>query len=166
MLILGIDPGATGGLAWIQVGENSPLVKTMPMPTVKAKGHTYNDRKILYGLITSADFVVLEKQQSMGKTTMMTTFTLGRGYGELLMACTLAGVRFAIARPQDWQKGLLSGVPTSGKGKGKIVKQLAMEFVKMRWPETDFKATPKCTTMHDGMVDAACIAEYGRRALL
>jgi hypothetical protein len=42
-------------------------------------------------------------------------------------------------------------------------KPRALEVASRTWPEEDWLATPRSSKPHEGLIDAALIAEYGRR---
>jgi hypothetical protein len=60
----------------------------------------------------------------------------------------------------DWQPMLLGRVP---KGQ---TKTYALKAAAGLWPYECWLASTRCTTPHDGMVDAALIAQYARLKLL
>jgi hypothetical protein len=51
-------------------------------------------------------------------------------------------------------------IPGCEKGE---TKRAASELARRLWPDESFFATERCKTPHDGLVDAALIAEYARR---
>lgn len=143
--ILGIDPGASGGIAWITDGK--PCVEKMP--------ETLQD---LWGLITDIANTVrestrhldciayLEQVHSMPGQGVASSFKFGQGYGALEMALTAAGIPFERVTPQKWQKAL--GCLT--KGDKNVSKRKAQELF------------PSLKITH-ATADALLIAEYGRR---
>lgn len=143
--IIGIDPGQSGGVAWIQDGK--PCVEKMP--------ETLQD---LWGLITDISNTVrestrhldcvayLEQVHSSPQMGVKSSFTFGNGYGHLEMALTAAGIPFERVSPQNWQKAL--GCLT--KGNKNVSKRKAQELF------------PQMKVTH-ATADALLIAEYGRR---
>ena len=103
---LGIDPGASGGLAFLD--EEFAAVTAMP-PT----------RKDLWDWLHNEDltkvFAVIEKVGGHvgDKQPGSRMFEFGRNYGECLMALTAAGVPHEEVPPQKWQKAL--GIPPRKK---------------------------------------------------
>jgi hypothetical protein len=55
-----------------------------------------------------------------------------------------------------WQKVMLPGC---AKGD---TKPAALARARQLWPAESWLASPRCSKPHDGMIDAALIAEYGR----
>jgi hypothetical protein len=149
MTTIGIDPGKSGGIAWISEGR--PCVEKMP--------ETLQD---LYDLMLSilmshtTDFTSLtspagirayvEQVSSSPQMGVKSAFTFGNGFGHLEMALTAAGIPFERVRPQVWQKAL--GCLT--KGDKNVSKRRAQELF------------PQLKVTH-ATADALLIAEYGNR---
>jgi hypothetical protein len=62
--------------------------------------------------------------------------------------------------PQSWQKVMLP------KCKAGDTKPRALALAMALWPQESFLASPRCKVPHDGLIDAALIAEYSRRMKL
>jgi len=144
MTVIGIDPGKSGGIAWITDGK--PCVEKVP--------DTTGD---LWGLIQ--DIVVsamsgynvtfkcyIEQVHSSPQMGVVSAFTFGQGFGQLEMALTAAGIPFERVRPQVWQKAM--GCMT--KGDKNVSKAKAQELF------------PSMKITH-ATADALLIAEYGKR---
>jgi len=147
--IIGIDPGANGGIAWISDGK--ACVEKMP--------DTLQD---LWDLILDIrdggeprqrlDKVVLghvayiEQVHSSPQMGVKSAFTFGNGFGHLEMALTAAGIPFERVRPQVWQKELscLTG------GDKNVSKRRAQELF------------PHLKVIH-ATADALLIAHYGTK---
>lgn len=138
MITIGIDPGTNGGIAWITNGK--PCVEKMP--------DTLQDLWELFRDIASEGdcHAYLEQVSSSPQMGVVSAFTFGRGYGNLEMALTAAGIPFTRVRPQVWQKEL--GCLT--KGDKNITRKLASELF----------PTIKCT---HAVSDALLIAKYGTK---
>jgi hypothetical protein len=138
-LYLALDPGASGGIAFIPENGNPWAVK---MP---------DSDKDLFDLLvaTTVDYApvaVLELVHSMPKQGVSSSFTFGEGYGKLQMALIGAGIPFERVTPQKWQKAL--GCLT--KGDKNVSKRKAQELF------------PSIQITH-AIADALLIAEYCRR---
>ena len=141
--VLGVDPGANGGIAWITDGK--ACVEKMP--------DTLQD---LWELVVSISLeagtggmgirAYLEAVSSSPQMGVVSAFSFGRGYGNLEMALTAAGIPFERVRPQVWQKAL--GCMT--KGNKNVSKRRAQELF------PDRKIT-------HATADALLIAHYGTR---
>ena len=89
----------------------------------------------------------------MPKQGVRSTFTFGMGFG--LVKGVVLGLRLPLVEvtPQEWKRKILKGYP---KGSEDTV-------AKKLWPNQSFLATERSRKPHDGIIDAALIAEYGRR---
>jgi len=145
MTILGIDPGKSGGIAWITDGK--PCVEKMP-ETLKDLWDLVQE---LSGVRWSNHGVTeikayLELVHSSPQMGVKSAFTFGNGFGHLEMALTAASIPFERVRPQVWQKSL--GCLT--KGDKNVSKRKAQELF------------PELKVTH-ATADSILIAEYGRR---
>ena len=142
-ITIGVDPGANGGIAWITDGK--ACVEKMP--------DTLQD---LWELVVSISLeagtggmgirAYLEAVSSSPQMGVVSAFSFGRGYGNLEMALTAAGIPFERVRPQVWQKAL--GCMT--KGNKNVSKRKAQELFPGR----------KIT---HATADALLIAHYGTK---
>ena len=143
--IIGVDPGANGGIAWITDGK--ACVEKMP-DTLQdlwelIRDITNHPRSSLDGKKYKAYIEQVSSSPQMG---VVSAFSFGRGYGNLEMALTAAGIPFERVRPQVWQKAL--GCMT--KGDKNVSKRRAQELF------PDRKIT-------HATADALLIAHYGTR---
>ena len=143
--VLGVDPGANGGIAWITDGK--ACVEKMP-DTLRdlwelIRDITNHPRSSLDGRKYKAYIEAVSSSPQMG---VVSSFSFGRGYGNLEMALTAAGIPFERVRPQVWQKAL--GCMT--KGDKNVSKRKAQELF------PDRKIT-------HATADALLIAHYGTR---
>jgi len=171
-IFIGIDPGLDGAV--VAVDETGQIVYEKVVPTInvgKAKKtkRVYDPEgmydfmaeifdAVLCGVVDSA---VLEKSQAMRKKGekqgTVSAMSTGIGFGLWWMALVSLDIRYEITAPQTWQKVMFAGI-TGDKPKSKA-KIAAQRF----FPGKSFKATDRCTTPHSGLIDAALMAEYGRR---
>jgi len=145
-ITIGIDPGASGGIAWIDERGKS-CVEKMP-DTLQDLWELICDitnfpRSAIDGRKYKAYLEAVSSSPQMG---VVSSFSFGRGYGNLEMALTAAGIPFERVRPQVWQKAL----NCLTKGSKNVTKQRAQEL----FPNI------KCT---HAVSDALLIAEYGKR---
>jgi hypothetical protein len=144
-ITIGVDPGANGGIAWI-TSDGKACVEKMP--------DTLQD---LWELVESIGFeapdftpyqikAYIEQVSSSPQMGVVSAFSFGRGYGNLEMALTAAGISFERVRPQVWQKAL--GCMT--KGDKNVSKRKAQELF------PDRKIT-------HATADALLIAHYGTK---
>lgn len=155
-MIVGIDPGIHGGL--VAILDSGVIVDHAEME--KLISFLHNAR----GLLPVPPHIVIEKAQLMdlggGKTPKAKSmFTYGTGYGKILGAVEAMGLRYTLVSPMIWAKEMLVGAETKF-----TTKERAAIIAKRLWPEWTSQITlPKARRPHDGLVDAALIAEWGRR---
>ncbi len=184
MIILGIDPGVTGGLVWID--ENCKIIRQMIMPVVKEQFGKMEKNvldinkfaELIYSDFTQPDYIVIERAQPHGKSkrirrinnfgqfeevggqdTPFTAYSVGRMYGELRGVSVGLGFKMVTVHPLTWQSKIIT--IRGGESKKKIC-----DYCRGRWPGHDFTATERSRKPHQGILDAACIAEYGRWYLI
>ena len=145
-ITIGVDPGANGGIAWI-TSDGKACVEKMP-DTLQdlwelIRDITNHPRSSLDGRKYKAYIEAVSSSPQMG---VVSAFSFGRGYGNLEMALTAAGIPFERVRPQVWQKAL--GCMT--KGDKNVSKRKAQELF------PDRKIT-------HATADALLIAHYGTK---
>jgi Holliday junction resolvasome RuvABC endonuclease subunit len=145
-ITIGIDPGANGAIAWIDERGKS-CVEKMP-DTLQDLWELIRDitnfpRSAIDGRKYKAYIEQVSSSPQMG---VVSAFSFGRGYGNLEMALTAAGIPFERVRPQVWQKAM--GCMT--KGDKNISKAKAQELF------------PDKKVIH-ATADALLIALYGSR---
>jgi crossover junction endodeoxyribonuclease RuvC len=155
MIIIGIDPGLSGGLAALVDGL--PMLLPMPVADGEIDGNAVrlwlDERRWAGGKA----MVFLEKVHSMPKQGVASTFTFAAGWGLIRGILTGLCIPYQLVTPQAWQKELLAGLDRTD------TKAAAYLFASRLWPTVDWRASDRCRKPHSGIVDAACIAEYGRR---
>lgn len=160
MNFLGIDPGTSGAWAVIDDAGNA---RAEVVPTVKVKVGKHQRTRIdlprlvanLAAISPKPSLAVIELVGPMPKDGKVGAFTFGASYGMVQGICAGLFIPAALIRPQAWQKAILVG---SGNTKARSV-----QYALGQWPSVDLKATPRCTTLHDGKADALCLAELARR---
>lgn len=164
--VVGIDNGVSGGL--VAVDGHGALIFKSVMPIKKSRKANEVDIAAVVRLLEvsfgvedleemhSKDIVFVIEEPGGSKnakaaTSMAGSFHSFRGMFETLL------VQWERITPQQWQKVMLPGCK-SGE-----TKLRAASRVKELWPHESFLPTDRCTKLDEGMVDAALIAEYGRR---
>lgn len=140
---IGIDPGASGGIAWICDGK--PCVEKMP-DTLQDLWDLVVSISLNAGTGGTGIIAYIEQVHSSPQMGVKSAFTFGNGFGRLEMALTAAGIPFERVRPQVWQKAL--GCMT--KGDKNVSKRKAQELF------------PQLKITH-ATADAILLAEFGRR---
>jgi len=147
---IGIDPGQKGGIAAIDSLGEVPT-STIKMPMVGKDFDIPTICNILNQFPPELTVVTIESVHSMPGQGVASTFSFGRGYGILIGASIALGFKTEFVPPQTWKKEVLLGT--------KKDKDAALSYVNRVYPENNIGR-------HDGMADAICLAEYGRRKFL
>jgi crossover junction endodeoxyribonuclease RuvC len=159
MVIMGVDPGLNGGVAFMET--SGKIIHFQKMPTKKVDDKKIIDIQQIAGMIAKLEpeHVFIEKVHSMPKQGVASTFTFGVGYGMVLGLCFAleALLRTELVTPQRWQKFMYSSMPDPKSLEPKA--RARLRFGEL-WP-----ALVEENVTHDGIIDAMLIAEYGRRTL-
>lgn len=152
---IGIDPGLSGGLAII---DDKGTIRTFPMPVLtigtKREINVTSLSGWLSGNAFACSMVGVEIQHAMPKQGVSSMFKIGKGYGIILGILTALKMPFTEIRANEWQKVMFAGHPKAN------TKNLSKKIAQQLYPSMDFKATSRCTNLHDGMTDATLIATY------
>jgi crossover junction endodeoxyribonuclease RuvC len=122
MRFIGVDPGQSGAIAWVDDGGQVQVVK-MPETerevwdalyglTVREKFPATDDPACIVTYEKLHCFAVIEDVHSMPGQGVSSSFKFGRGYGGLRMALIGLGIPFRAVTPAKWQKAL--GCLTAG----------------------------------------------------
>jgi crossover junction endodeoxyribonuclease RuvC len=152
MLILGIDPGYTGALAFYNT-TTKYIDHLYDMPT-----YTLKSGKMRINIITLArhisrhkpDFAVIEENQSRPKQGLSSTFNFG--YASGLTVGVVAGlfIPHQLVKPQIW-KTLMNLSPD---------KKLSLAKARLMWPS---QAELFRRAKDDGRAEASLLAFFGER---
>jgi crossover junction endodeoxyribonuclease RuvC len=153
MIILGIDPGLSGGVAVLN--DHAQLIEAIPMP-VRAKTDTKMEMdgaaltKFIERHGTVIFMLVLERQRPMlaFRQSAQTGFSLGRSQGLVEGIVAALRIPLTLAEPQVWKKyyGL--------KG-GKENKQLSRAKAAALYP-----TAPLDRKKDEGVAEAILIARW------
>lgn len=153
MIIVGIDPGAKGGIAFLD--SEIGVTDTFKMP-LRDDGEI--DAVKLYWLLLlschDGSIVYVENVHSMPGQGSVSTFKFGKSLGKIMATAEIAFGEDNVSHvsPVAWQK--------AGPGKTGGDKNITIEWVKKTYPEAQI--IPKgCRVPHDGICDAIGIAHYG-----
>ncbi|MCC5807596.1 MAG: hypothetical protein JJU00_14830 [Opitutales bacterium] len=160
---IGIDNGLDGGIAVID--RQSKIVRIRPMPTQKLGKGRVIDAAAVLDLLTQwqpPEVTILLEEASKHAAGVLSLCSTWRSFGALdaILRCTRH--RYHIIRPQQWQKAFWAR-PKMAKGQTFNTKAAALAAARRLWPDENWLATERSTTPHDGMVDGALIAEFGRK---
>lgn len=161
MIVVGIDPGYKGAIATISTNNSRPR-KTIPMPIIKVGNKNQIDENAVRDFLErrheSIQHVFIEKVHSMPKQGVASTFAFGAGWGLLRGICVGLRLPYTLVHSTTWKKVICKDVP-KGKDAGILV-------AKRLWPGICLLPTTRSKKDSDGIADALCIAEYGRRTLI
>ena len=154
---IGFDNGMKGGI--VILNNLGDIELNIPMPVMGTKKKEY-DMKQIKDILEQKNqmgncIAILEKAQPQFRDGSKQAFKTGFGYGTLQGMLVALEISFQIVAPKIWQKKVFEGLNTED------TKLASALFCQRKWPKEDWKATQRCTKIHDGMTDAACIAYYG-----
>lgn len=159
-VIIGIDPGMTGGICIRHL--NSGEIELMVMPTkgtvkftklidTEAIAETFLEMR------SEIKMVYLEEIFAMSTQGSASMLSFGRGWGQLLGVIHTLRLPYYVVRPQEWQKYVLP------KGKAGTTKTRALEAATKLFPHVDLRSSERAKLAHEGKVDALMISEFGVR---
>jgi len=148
--IIGIDPGSTGAIAFI---ENGKLFAIHDMPVIEVKvGKSMRNRISPHGIHAllkghNPEMVVVEQVGGITGQSASAAFTFGHGAGILVGVVVGLGYPLTMLPPQRWKKA--AGLP---KDKG-----AARMRAQQLWPDFHNRFS---RTKDDGRAEAALIARH------
>lgn len=159
MIYIGIDNGLTGGLCMLSDHPGPPIAMCVMPTRGKSKGNEVDVQAVDDWICRNANgnyvTVVIETPGKHSPGVQALT-SMWDSYGSLRAICEVRGYRHHRITPQRWQKIML---PACAKGD---TKPAALAMARRLWPDEKWLATPRCSKPHDGMIDAALIAEFAR----
>lgn len=146
--VLGIDPGASGGVAFF-LPDRPDLIGVHDMPAVAGDVDAAELARLVAEM--APDFAVIEAVHAMPKQGVSSSFRFGRAYGTALGVLAALRVPTHLVTPQRWKKhfGLSAEKERS--------RALAIRL----WPASRHFARKKDTDR----AEAALIARYGAEVL-
>lgn len=158
MIVIGIDPGIQGAIAFLGGDEYGYLV-IHDMPILKISRGTKTKSVIDIGRMTdiinlnvTQTHVFIEMAGARPENGGASSFTNGKNYGVLLGVIGYAGIPVTEVSPAKWKKSLQ--VPSDKDAARFRASQLLPRHA-TQWP----------LKKHDGRAEAALIALYGHREL-
>lgn len=148
-MILGIDPGATGGLALLTDGGD--LLDVVDMPIVEVRGKKRVAAPLLAQIIAGWQprLAVIEQVGAMPGQGVSSMFTFGYSAGLLEGACAMGGIPVVFVVPAVWKRAMKV---TADKGGCRLMAQRL-------WPA---HAGSFARVRDDGRAEAALIGFHGR----
>lgn len=153
-IIIGIDPGLTGGIAVIDSSRKT-IIKLVDMPVSpdgkKNKVNGYGLLQIFGGYTRDdIEMVYLERVSARPGQGVVSMFSFGRSYGAVEAAVSLLGFPLSYVTPQSWKRraGLIGAEKDASRGK-----------VLDLYPDADVHRKKD-----NGRADAVLIARYGDKS--
>ena len=159
-MIVGIDNGVTGGIAILSTESGVSPVAMCPMPVqITKKGREVDIAAMKAWLSRFGEWSEMRVciEEPGGSKSAKAAASMSHSFGAIRGALAWAGIKTLRITPQSWQKVMI--------GKCDDTKAAALTKARELWPSETWLRTAKCTAAHDGMVDAALIAEFCRTKL-
>jgi crossover junction endodeoxyribonuclease RuvC len=152
--LIAIDPGFKGGIAYCEQIRGGLVVSAIKMPMAGKD----IDISAIAGLVKDVrpNWAVVEKVGAMPGQGVVSMFRFGMGYGQILGCLAACGVPVELVTPQRWKGRILAGT--------KKDKDAAVAYCRRVFPSISL-IPARCRSPHDGIADALCLLEYGRREL-
>lgn len=160
-LVLGADNGLAGGLC---IASGSLILAKIPMPVKNAKkGREVDVLAVwdwLYETVQSHNLDKLHAvvEEPGGAKSYKAAVSMAASFHALRSVFELKKIKLTRITPQQWQKKLLN----AKKGD---TKPAALRLATKIWPDENWLRNPRCTSPHDGMIDAALICHYAQEYL-
>lgn len=154
-LYIGIDPGANGGIAVIN--DHGVLEYHTKMPLLRDCAKLFRQ----YAKHNNSAIVYIEKVHSMPGEGVVSMFSFGQNYGQLLGILTAFDFTYLEITPKAWQKLYLVGFETDNFDDNGVAKNAAK---KKRDRKHALKAAAQAlfpaVKVHLYIADAILLAHY------
>jgi len=163
---LGIDNGVSGGIVAISDHDGRIIgMKTMPVKRWRSRNEidVRAVRKLMLEICEHepSKIISVTVEEPNNSRTPSTAYSVASSFHSLRAMLDLWEIiTWHRITPQSWQKVML---PKCAKGD---TKKRALEYARRAWPDESFLASPRCKVPHEGLIDAALIAEHSRRLKL
>ena len=175
--IIAVDPGKFGGIAILEkdiTGVISSIdVYSMPL-LLNKELDIFLFQRLLQSTEPQNTEIYLEDVHAIFGSSAKSTFNFGYICGQINTICCLH-TSVVLVTPKVWQKEIWINEDIVGSPTKRTYKKSGLPIMKIDTKLTSFNAvlrlfpnvqiplTPKSKKPHDGIIDALCIAEYGRR---
>lgn len=157
-MIVGIDNGVSGGL--VAIGPLGHIIAKIVMPIQRARKGNEIDVRAVYQWMVSiqarADITAVIIEEPGGSKSAKAACSMAGSFHALRAVCEIRSYRWHRVTPREWQKVMLPGCA------GGDTKPRALAKARQLWPDEDWRASDRCKIAHDGLIDAALIAEFAR----
>ena len=159
-MIVGIDNGVSGGVTILS--DYGDHIRSFTMPIQRARKGNEIDVVELWDSIMNTgeqpDRFTFAVEEPGGSKSSKAATSMAGSFHAIRAMLELKGCRWHRVTPQEWQKAMIPGAKGDTKPR-------ALAKARQLWPNEKWLATDRCRTPHDGMIDAALIAEYVRLKL-
>lgn len=155
-MILGVDPGFSGGCAILSTGGEVQHACIMPL-VAKVLDFVSVSELIERFHVTHC---FLEKAQSFPKQGVVSSFNYGKHFGHIEATIAMLKVPYTLVTPSVWTKELHQGIEQFLPAK-----QKSLLAITRLYPGYDLRKNARCKNPHEGIMDAILIAAYGLRKL-
>jgi hypothetical protein len=160
-LFVGVDNGLSGGIVFLN--HTGKIVFKLPMPVESDGKRRKVDPITLNEVFLKEPYqcsVVVERPA--GSKSVIAAVSMADSFAKIETVLALNDIRRAFITAKTWQKEFWT-VPKMPTGRKFDTKAAALLAATRLWPKENWLATPRSRVPHDGMIDAALIAEYARR---
>ena len=156
--VFGVDPGLDGAIAFIRE-DGTAWAQLTPVFSAGSGGRREFDIAGMRALLTkeTAALAIIEAASARPGQGVTSMFRFGQGHGIWLGMLAALRIPHEVVQSQTWKRVVLAGRSHDKAG--------ALGYCERRFPRVPLLATPRSTKPHDGLADALCLAEWGRRLL-
>lgn len=166
-MICGIDNGVDGGI--VLLDRDGSILRQMPMPVRKVKRGRKNLREVVcrevVEVLKEARPILTLVERPAGAQSAAAAVSMQDSLATIRTCLELLGACHVLIGAKEWQRTFWKTPKKEDRPEGWSTKVAALETANRLWTSHSFLATKRSRVVHDGLVDAALIAEYGRRYL-
>jgi len=163
MIIIGIDPGMTGGITFMSEGKNC---KSFPLPVEGKRVDVGKLQELIYEVgfhevnfwnrvaDGEAEWAIAYVEVQQIRSGNRGNLLIGENYGRILAVLELMEITIRLTRSGDWKAEMFPGQKTNKD------KDVAVQYCLDAGYELP-TLRPKGKKLHDGVADSICIALYG-----
>ena len=166
MIRIGIDPGKNGYICiYAEIDDVGGVFEYYPIPLIGKEVDINTLCQYLYADGAKVDIhFCIEDVHAIFGSSAKATFNFGYIVGVLEALLVAHHISYTKVTPKEWQKEMWQGIPLQKKPNGRTdTKAMSLLAAKRLFPNEDMRDTERCTTSHDGKVDALLICEYCKR---
>lgn len=159
-MVMGIDPGLSGGLVLLHDSRYIELMAAMPLN--KEGEIDITKLNLLLGGLSERDAIIIEDVHSIFGASAKSNFMFGKVCGIIQALANTTPAAVHLIPPKAWQKKVWEAsdiVLKNGKKDTKKTSLVAATRLATRLdPAVDFRKSTRSKIPHDGIVDAYLIA--------